>query len=79
MKNKKTNKKTEKEKQREEGGRGNKSVSSGHLVEVTVSHQLVLVLQRVLEQRPYDGLQFGVGGEQGGAEQLQPGVRQAVH
>jgi len=53
--------------------------SSGHLVEVAVSHQLVLMLQRVLEQGPDDGLQFRVGGEQVGAEYLQPAVGQAVH
>lgn len=52
---------------------------TGYLIEVTISHQLVLVLQSVLEQGPYDGLQFWVGGQQVGAEHLQPGVGQAVH
>lgn len=52
---------------------------SGYLVEVAVSHQLMLVLQSVLEQGPYDGLQFRVGGQQVGAEYLQPRVGQAVH
>lgn len=56
-----------------------RSMRSAHLVEVTVSHQLVLVLQSVLEQGPYDGLQFGVGGQQVGAQHLQPHVGQAVH
>lgn len=46
---------------------------------MTVSHQLVLVLQGVLEQGPYDGLQFRVGGQQVGAEYLEPRVGQAVH
>lgn len=41
---------------------------TGYLVKVTVSHQLILMLQSVLEQCPYDGLQFRVGGQQVGAE-----------
>ncbi len=52
---------------------------TGHLVEVTISHQLMLVLQGVLEQSPYDGLQFRVRGQQVGAEHLQPRVGQPVH
>lgn len=42
----------------------------GYLVKVTVPHQIILVLQRVLEQSPYDGLQFRVRGQQVGAEGL---------
>lgn len=44
-----------------------------------ISHQLILELERVLKQGPYDGLQFRVGGQQIGAEYLQPHVGQAVH
>lgn len=46
---------------------------------MAVSHELVLVLQRVLEKCPYDWLQLRVGGQQVGAEQLQPDVSQTVH
>lgn len=46
---------------------------------MAVLHQLVLVLQRVLEQGPYDGLQLRVGVQQVGAQHLQSGVGQAVH
>lgn len=52
---------------------------TGYLVKVTISNQLVLMLQSVLEQGPYDGLQFRVGGQQVGAEHLQPHVSQPVH
>lgn len=55
------------------------SILSGYLVEMAVSHQLILVLQSVLEECPYDGLQFRVGGQQVGAEHLQPCIGQAVH
>lgn len=37
------------------------------------------MLQSVLEQGPYDGLQLRVGGQQVGAERLQPHVGQTVH
>ena len=46
---------------------------------MTVSHQLVLMLQSVLEQGPYDGLQLRVGGQQVRTEYLQPHVGQPVH
>lgn len=50
-----------------------------YLIEVTVSHQLVLMLQSVLEQSPYYGLKLRVGGQQIGAEHLQPCIGQTVH
>lgn len=68
---------TERKQRKQKGGETERA--TGYLVEVTISHQLVLVLQSVLEQGPYDGLQFWVGGQQVGAEHLQPGVGQAVH
>lgn len=57
----------------------NQQVERGYLVEVTVSHQLMLVLQSVLEQGPYDWLQLSVRGQQIRAEHFQPGVGQPVH
>lgn len=57
----------------------NQQVETGYLVEVTISHQLVLVLQSVLEQGPYDWLQLSVRGQQIRAEHFQPGVGQPVH
>lgn len=53
--------------------------SVAYLVQVALPHQLVLVLQRVLEQGPDDGFQLRVGGQQVGAQHLQSGVGQAVH
>lgn len=75
-------KQLESEKQTKRNERKTKTEScilTGYLVKVTVSHQLVLMLQSVLEQGPYDGLQFRVGGQQVGAECFQPHVGQAVH
>lgn len=46
---------------------------------MAISHQLVFVLQSVLEQGPYDGLQLRVRGQQVRAEHFQPGVGQPVH
>ena len=54
-------------------------MQDSYLVKVTVSHQLILVLQCVLEKCPYDGLQFRVRGQQAGAEYPQPRIGQAVH
>ena len=70
---------TERTSRRSERHRSESSTWSGYLVEVTVSHQLVLMLQCVLEKCPHDGLQFRVGGEQVGAEYLQPRVGKTVH
>lgn len=46
---------------------------------MAISHQLVFVLQSVLEQGPNDWLQLRVRGQQVGAEHFQPCVGQPVH